>query len=99
MQPDSLCKLKTSLAINYIKDILETNQSISVQKISSKSLKKGHLKPLLVVNQLIEPPITRCLGIQNGKPYQEHKLALNHDSLVYVIMIIIIIVITSIMKL
>ena len=68
VQPDSHCKFKTTLAIEYVRDLLEENTANSRPISRRKSLKKnGQLKPLYSAGHLnLEPDVTKCLGIQNG---------------------------------
>lgn len=68
VQPDSLCKFKTTLAIDYVRDILDETSSIYRPINQRKGLKKkGQLKPLLGTGQHgLQPNVTKCLGIQNG---------------------------------
>ena len=68
VQPDSHCKFKTTLAIEYVRDILEENATNSRPAKRQNTLKKtGQMKQLLGGGlSVLEPNVTKCLGIQNG---------------------------------
>ncbi|XP_028394644.1 uncharacterized protein LOC114518835 isoform X2 [Dendronephthya gigantea] len=69
VQPDSLCKFKTTLAVDYVRDILDETSSIYRPTTQKNGLKKkGPLRPLLGTGlHSLQPNVTKCLGIQNDR--------------------------------